>query len=106
MLKPSISGNQITISFENLPVQVIKEGEYFVFYTSILELSSYGKTLEEGEKNFLESLDIFLEEAIKDNNLVDQLIKIGWTIEGDTIRPPTYIGTLNISKRDKITALS
>lgn len=49
----------------NLQVYIIKEDEYFVSYCPLLDISSYGKSIEEAEKSFLEALEIceeYLEE--------------------------------------------
>jgi predicted RNase H-like HicB family nuclease len=91
----------ISIAIENLPVQVIEEGEYFVFSSQVLEVSSYGKSFEEGKKNFIEALEIIIEEGIKDDTIIDHLTNLGWSIENDTIKPPKYTGTFNISLPEK-----
>jgi hypothetical protein len=95
---------QLTFSFDNLPVQVVQEGEYFVFFSSALELSGYGTSFEEGQKNFIEQLNIFIEEGLKDKTLLEQLIKLGWVEKNSVVKPPKYIGTINISKPEAVYA--
>jgi predicted RNase H-like HicB family nuclease len=49
----------------NLPVSFLKEGNKFVAYTPVLDISTSGKTFKEAQKRFSELVEIFFEELIE-----------------------------------------
>ncbi len=63
----------------NLPLSVIKEGNRFIAYTPVLDLSTSGKTYEEAKKRFDEAVSIFFEEIIDEGNAEEVLSDLGWT---------------------------
>ncbi len=75
----------------NLTVVILKEGDKFVAYTPALDLSTYGKTLKEAQKNFVEAANLFLEE-IKESDTVDEVLTgLGWTKLNREMVPPEVI---------------
>ena len=54
--------------------QVFKEGKTFVAYAAELDVSSCGATKERAEKNLLEAVRLFLEEAGRMGTL-DQILE-------------------------------
>ena len=61
-----------------LPVVIIKEGEQFVAYCPILDLSTCGKTFKEAQRRFGEILDMFIEDLVERGTLDEVLISCGW----------------------------
>ncbi len=62
-----------------IPVQFIREGQTIVAVCPVLDVSSYGATLEEARKHFTEALDAFLEETARHGTLEKVLEEHGWT---------------------------
>ena len=56
----------------------MKEGETAVVYSPALEISGYGKTLPEAEKDFHQAVKIFLEETKANHSLEKALQMLGW----------------------------
>jgi len=75
----------------NLPLFIFKEGESFVAYTPVLDLSSSGKTPEQARKRFQEAVDIFFEETLKKNTLEHVLRDLGWKKIKQGWNPPRFI---------------
>jgi len=61
-------------------VKILKEGDFLVAYCPMLELSSYGKTLEEARRAFEGAMRIFIEETAKRGTLERELLSLGWTL--------------------------
>ncbi len=55
--------------FVKIPVSIIKEGERFVAYSPVLDLSISGKSYDEIKKRFTEIIDIFLGEIKKKESI-------------------------------------
>ena len=47
----------------SLPVTFLREGDQFVAYTPVLDLSTSGDTFEQAKKRFSEAVQIFFEEC-------------------------------------------
>ena len=83
----------------NIPVMYFKEGEMFVWYSPVLDLSTCGATFEEAQKNFREALQIFFQECIKQGTLEKALESYGWQKSGSgrpTWQPPLLVGSDSI----------
>jgi len=80
-----------SIKFVNLPVSFIRESDQFVAYTPALDLSTFGKTLEEAKKNFSEAVEVFFDELTSMGTLEDVLLDLGWKKQGDHLVPPLVI---------------
>lgn len=74
-----------------LPVSFMREGDSFVAYTPVLDLSTVGKTFEESQKRFVEAVQIFLEELSEADTLDEVLIELGWQKINNTFSPPVVI---------------
>jgi predicted RNase H-like HicB family nuclease len=81
---------------EELPVEFFKEGDMFIATSPVLDLSTCGETFEEAKKNFVEALDIFMDECRKRGTLAEALRACGWTEQRVARRrrfsPPLYVG--------------
>lgn len=64
----------------NLQLFMMKQGDYYVAYAPALELSAYGSTMEEAQKDFRQVLHIFLEETTETHTLTDVLLDLGWKL--------------------------
>ena len=62
-----------------LPVQIVKQGKYFVVYSPALDITTSGKTLSEVRKRFNEIVGIFFNELIEAGTLHDVLTELGWS---------------------------
>lgn len=60
-------------------VLYLKEGETFVAFSPVLDLSSCGRTFEEADKNFGEALHLFFSECMRRDTLEKTLIECGRT---------------------------
>lgn len=58
--------------------QIFKEGGMYVAYTPELDVSSCGRTKEKAQKNLLEAMRLFLEEAEKMGTLRQILEEAGY----------------------------
>ena len=74
-----------------LPISIFKEGKTFVAHSSVLDLSSCGKTRHEAEQRFNEAVQIFFEELMNHGALNDVLLSLGWKKAKKTWRPPTLV---------------
>ena len=61
-----------------IPITFLKEGDMFVAYSPVLDLSTCGTTFEEAQRNFHEALDIFFDECLKHKTLDRALESLGW----------------------------
>jgi predicted RNase H-like HicB family nuclease len=64
-----------------LDVVIKKEGEYYVAYCPAIEITGYGKTVEEAQNSFDIELEIFVEETQKNSTLEKYLLKNGWRLQ-------------------------
>jgi len=92
---------QVTVQVQ---VKILKEGDYLVAYCPVLELSSYGRTLEETRRAFDGAMRIFIEETAKRGTLERELLSLGWTLRqrpSCDYRPPASRPSLAAAKRMK-----
>jgi predicted RNase H-like HicB family nuclease len=75
----------------NLPVSILKQGEYFVAYTPALDISTYGKTIEEAQRNFSELIAVFFSEFDDERTLGNVLESLGWTKNRSDWTPPVEV---------------
>ena len=61
-----------------IPVSFYKEGNQFIAYCPALDISTCADTFEEAQKNFVELLDIFINETVKMGTLEEVLLECGW----------------------------
>lgn len=64
-----------------LDVIIKKEGDYYVAYCPALEITGYGKTLEEAQNSFDIEIEIFFEETQKNCSLEKYLLRNGWRLQ-------------------------
>ena len=74
-----------------LPVIFFKEGKQIIAYTPALDLSTFGKTLEEAQRRFSEVVEIFFEELVKMGTLEEVLEECGWEKHHNEYLPPSVI---------------
>ncbi len=82
MLKEKMN---ITIEVE---VGFVKEENYYIAYCPALELSAYGKNIDEAKLSFKKEVEIFLEETHKRGTLEKYLLKNGWRLQQQPL--PVY----------------
>ena len=57
----------------NISVKLFKEGQSYVAYTPVLDLSSCGKTEKKALQNISDAAQLFIKECIKDGTLEEVL---------------------------------
>lgn len=75
-----------------ISVNFLKEGEKFIAYSPVLDLSTCGDTLEQAKKRFKEATGIFFEETAKKGTLENALLNLGWQRVQKVWQPPVFIG--------------
>jgi len=86
---------KVRISIEGLPVLFIKEGNMFVAYCPVLDLSTAAPSFDEVNKNFGEAVDIFFQECLKHKTLDRALESLGWArsnAHSHDWHPPVIVG--------------
>jgi len=66
-----------------------KEKNQYIIYSPALDLSGYGTTAKEAKKSFAEVLAYFLEYAMENQTLSQDLKRLGWKITDKQITPPS-----------------
>lgn len=61
-------------------VQYMKEGDTAVVYSPALEISGYGKSLQEAQEDFHHAVNIFIEETTAHGTLEKALQALGWRL--------------------------
>jgi hypothetical protein len=64
----------------SVPVLILRDGDSYVAYCPILELSAYGTSEEDAKAAFEDALRIFVSEALEKGTLDSELIRLGWSI--------------------------
>ncbi len=62
-----------------IPVTVFKEGQSFIAYSPVLDLSTSGKSFPEVQRRFGEAINVFFEELLEMGTLDEVLTDLGWT---------------------------
>lgn len=62
----------------NIPVSILKEGNKFVAYTPVLDLSTSGRSIKSVKKHFSEIAEIFFDELLKKGTTDEVLADLGW----------------------------
>lgn len=75
------------INVNNLIVDFSKDDKYYVAYSPALNLSGFGLTKEEAKDDFTKVLDIFIDDLIENNKLLETLVSLGWTINKTELKP-------------------
>jgi hypothetical protein len=65
------------------------EDNFYIVYSPALDLSGYAMTAEEARQSFTETLAYFLEHALDNKTLNQDLIRLGWKITQQTLVPPS-----------------
>ena len=92
--------HQIVRGEGKIPVMYMKEGEMFVWYSPVLDLSTCGPTFEEAGKNFQEALAIFFQECLDHGTLDAALESYGWKKSSKAHsqwQPPLLVGQDSVS---------
>lgn len=76
----------------NIPVSFFKEGDTYIAYCPILDLSTSAATFEKVKKRFSEVIEIFFEELVAMGTLDEVLSNLGWTKVQQQWTPPFSVG--------------
>jgi predicted RNase H-like HicB family nuclease len=80
-----------------LSVLVVEQGKFYVAYCPSLDLSSYGNSVEDAKLAFDETLKGYVEYAIENGTLHDDLVEHGWKIGNvRKAEPPEEVDLDNI----------
>lgn len=88
----------------SLPVAILKEGNYFIAHSPVLDLSTSGKSFEQVKRRFNEAVDIFFEELIAKGTLDEVLTDLGWYKVQSKWTPPVVISQASESFKIPLTA--
>ncbi len=77
--------------------QVFREGKTYVAYARELDVSSCGQTRPKAEKNLLEAVHLFLEEAEKMGTIQQILEESGYVKRKRRLEGPKFIGVQHVS---------
>ena len=61
-----------------IPVVFFRDDAMIVAHSPALNLSTCGNTIKEAKKNFIEVLNIYLKDTIKNGTLEKDLMTLGW----------------------------
>lgn len=90
----------------SVPVFLIQEGEYITAYCPHLQISGYGKDIEDAMTSFDQCMEMFLEEALERNTIEEMLTKLGWKPVENVFSPPEvpfqFLPQHAITKRNKV----
>jgi hypothetical protein len=90
----------------SVPVFFIQEGEYITAFCPHLQISGYGKNLDDAMVSFDQCMEMFLEEAMERDTLEDMLTKLGWTPVQNVFSPPEvpfqFLPQHSITQRQKV----
>ena len=86
-------------------VMIGKEGEYYVAYCPALNVSSFGKTLEEAKEYFTDAVDVFIKDVIKRGTLEKCLLELGWSLQMDKFEPPRFENSIDLNKLKETTVI-
>lgn len=70
---------------------LFREGETYVAYTPELDVSSCADTLEGAQRNLLEAVRLFVEEAVKMGTLAQILEEAGYVEQDQRWERPSYV---------------
>lgn len=76
----------------NIPVSFFKEGNAYIAYCPVLDLSTSASTFEKVKKRFSEAVEIFFEELVDMGTLDEVLANFGWTKVQRQWNPPFVVG--------------
>ena len=74
-----------------IPISILKEGNRFVAYTPVLDLSTSGRSIKSVKKHFSEIVEIFFDELLKKGTMDDVLTDFGWKKIKKQWTPPKEI---------------
>lgn len=77
--------------------QVFREGRMYVAYVPELDVSSCATTRAKAEKNLVEAVQMFLEEAAKKGSLESILIEAGFVRRKQTLLAPKLVTTRRVT---------
>jgi hypothetical protein len=77
--------------------QLFKEGKMFVAYTPELDISSCATTQTKAQKNLLEAVRLFLEEAEKKGSLSRILQEAGFVRRKSSMIAPRLVSTRRVT---------
>ncbi len=75
----------------NILVNTFKEGDIYIAYSPMLDLSTYAPTFEKAQKRFREAVQIFFEELDEKGTTEEVLTSLGWRKIKDEWTPPLPI---------------
>lgn len=76
----------------NIPVSFFKEGDAYIAYCPILDLSTSASTFEKVKERFSEVVEVFFEELVDMGTLDEVLANLGWTKIQRHWTPPFSVG--------------
>lgn len=90
----------MNFKFENLPINIFKEGDMYVAICSLLDISGYGNTIDKAKESFTIVFEETMNYLIENDLLVKDLEEHGFIFEDHNIYPPknySLIGQENMN---------
>ena len=75
-----------------IPVIYLKEGETFICYSPAFDLAAHGDSLEDAERSFAHTLQLFVEQVSKKGTWHKVFEEHGWEKVKKEWTPPRIIG--------------
>ena len=75
----------------NILVSTFKEGDMYIAYSLMLDLSTYAPTFEKAQQRFEEAVQIFFEELDKKGTTDEVLTNLGWEKVNNEWTPPLAV---------------
>jgi len=75
----------------SVPVTIYREGDAFIAYSPVLDLSTSGSTFELAKKRFTEATQVFVEELVEKGTLEEVLSDLGWEKVRRKWQPPVLV---------------
>lgn len=75
----------------SIPISILKEGQYFIVYSPVLDLSTSAKDFKGARERFGEVVHIFFEELLEKRTLDEVLSELGWQKVKKKWSPPAVV---------------
>ena len=76
------------VKFRNLPVDIFKEGEYYIAVCQPLDISGYGKTIDEAKESWKIVFEMTMEYLVEEGTLIEDLKSHGFEINDGEAEGP------------------
>jgi predicted RNase H-like HicB family nuclease len=72
----------------SMPVKIFQQDGVYIAYAPLLDISTYGDSVEDAQKNFSELVNTFLASIEDERELAQILESLGWSKQQTKWQPP------------------